>query len=64
MDFKTVIAEMNTRITLKEIAELCGLASAGHAHDLLTGRRKKIRYETGVKIMEVHKRVMRRKERK
>lgn len=64
MNLQTIIKELNETMSLKEIAEQCGLASAGHAHDLMTGRRTKVFYETGVKIMEVHKRVMRRKARK
>lgn len=63
MDWKSIITDIRSRkITLQEIATQSGM-SRGQVHDLITGRGKTVVYETGVKLIELHKRTMRRKSR-
>lgn len=62
MNWKQLIVDMTSRhVTLQNIADLCGMASKGHAHDLKTGRQSTVSYEVGVKLVALHKRVMRRR---
>jgi AraC-like DNA-binding protein len=61
MDFKKLINELVARKTLQEIADECGFSSRGHVHDLKTGRQLKVSYEIGVKLVAMHKKIMRRK---
>ena len=61
MNWKTLIDEIRTRkLTLQQIADEVGM-SKGAVHDLTTGRGKSVIYETGVQLVALHKRVMRRK---
>jgi len=62
MNWKQIITDLTARrVTLQVISESCGLASKGHAHDLKTGRQSTVSYEAGVKLVALHKKVMRRK---
>jgi predicted DNA-binding protein YlxM (UPF0122 family) len=61
MDFKKLINELGAHRTLQEIADECGFSSKGHVHDLKTGRQLKVSYEIGVKLVAMHKKIMRRK---
>jgi DNA-binding Xre family transcriptional regulator len=61
MNWKTLIDEIRARkLTLQQIADEVGM-SKGAVHDLTTGRGKSVIYETGVRLVALHKRVMRRK---
>jgi len=65
MNFPKLIAEILERgYTFREIAEKCGLSSAGHAHDLQSGRQKKVNFESGTLLCNMHRVAMRRKVRK
>lgn len=62
MNWKQLILDLTSRkITLQAIADECGFASKGHVHDLKTGRQATVSYDAGVKLVALHKRVMRRK---
>ena len=62
MNWKHIVREMKTRgVTLDEIALICGFASRGALHDLTTGKSMTCSYERGIALVELHKRVMRRK---
>lgn len=61
MDWKTVVSDLRARgLTFEQIATPAGM-SKGAVHDLLTGRGKAVLYDTGVKLVALHKKVMRRK---
>lgn len=61
MDWKTLIDEIRSRhVTYQEIATEAGM-SKGAVHDLCSGRAKTVAYETGVKLVAMHQRIMRRK---
>lgn len=47
--------------TLQEIADECGFASKGAVHDLKSGQSATCSYERGQKLIEMHKKAMRRK---
>jgi hypothetical protein len=65
MNFQTIITEILERgYTLKAIADRCGLASAGHVHDLKTGRQKNVSFTAGTLLCNLHQSAMRRKVRK
>jgi len=65
MNFPNIIAEILERgYTFREIADKCGLSSAGHVHDLKTGRQKKVSFESGTLLCNLHRSAMRRKVRK
>jgi DNA-binding Xre family transcriptional regulator len=61
MDWPVIVYELRLRnMTLEQIGAAVGM-SKGAVHDLMTGRCKTVRYETGVRIVALHKKVMRRK---
>jgi len=65
MNFQQLITEILERgYTLRQIADKCGLSSAGHVHDLKTGRQKKVSFESGALLCNLHRSAMRRKVRK
>ncbi len=45
------------------IAESCGFASRGHVHDFINGKQKTVAWEIGQKIVEQHKKALRKKQR-
>lgn len=51
-------------MTLQQIADECGMASKGHAHDLKTGKQKTVGYEIGLRLVALHKRMTRKKGKK
>ena len=62
MDWKCIIADLQKAgNTLAVIAKECGFASAGTVHDLKTGLSATCSYERGHKLLEMHKRVMRKR---
>lgn len=61
MNFAKLLRDINeTGMSLQAIADYCGLASRGHVHDIMTGRQAHVYYEPGAKIIELHKREMRK----
>lgn len=63
MNWQTIISDLRARgLTFEQIATPVGM-SKGAVHDLLHGRGKSVLYDTGVKLVSLHKRVMRRKAR-
>lgn len=56
MDFARLLKEINETMSMRAIADYCGLASAGHVHDIISGRQINVWYEPGAKIIELHKR--------
>lgn len=63
MNFQSMVFDLREVMTLKKIAELIGLKSLGHVHDLYSGRRKSLGYVAGVKLVDLHKREMRKRAR-
>jgi len=62
MDWNKLIADLRIRkMTLQQIATYAGM-SKGQVHDLTTHKKKTVLYDTGVKLVALHKRVMRRKQ--
>ena len=55
------MSDLCEAMTLREIAAAVGLASGGHAHDLKSGKQKSVPYEIGLKLVALHKKVMKRK---
>ncbi|MDD3965313.1 MAG: hypothetical protein PHD99_04695 [Candidatus Moranbacteria bacterium] len=60
MNWKKLMQELLKFKTLQQIADECGLASKGHAHDILSGRQKSVHYEAGLRLVELHRKLMRR----
>ena len=63
MNWKQIITDIQARgYTLERIATECDFASKGAVHDLKTSfRQKSCAYERGALLVELHKKVMRRK---
>jgi len=65
MNWKQLIADMQARgETMQTIADKCGFASSGHVHNLASGKQSDLKWTIGVSMIDLHKRVMRRKARK
>jgi AraC-like DNA-binding protein len=62
MNWQNLLSDLCKRVTLQEIADECGFSSRGHVHDLKNNNQRTVSYEVGTKLVEYHKRVMRRKE--
>lgn len=62
MNFQQLLSELSEHMTLQKIADECGMASRGHVHDLISGRQKTVSYEAGLKLVALHKKAMRRKD--
>ena len=61
MEWKKLVSDLRTRgITFAEIAKECGFASAGAVHDLTTDQ-KTVNYERGARLVEFHRKMMKRK---
>jgi hypothetical protein len=56
-NWKPILESLAKSMTLRHIAELSGMASAGHVHDLKTGKQETVSYDIGVKLMQMHKRL-------
>lgn len=57
MNWKQILADLRMVMTLKDIAEQCGLSSTASVHDLSTGKQQTVSYEVGVrllKLQEIH----------
>lgn len=54
MNWKQLMSDLCEVMTLKQIAEQSGMASAGHAHDLKSGKSKSCSYEVGLKLVSLH----------
>lgn len=52
-DWKAVIKSISNHMTQKEIAEKTGMTQGAISH-LLTGRRKSVQYENGVKLKNLY----------
>lgn len=64
MNWAQLVKQMTAKgLTLEEIALTCGFASRGALHDLTTRKSTTCSYERGIALLEMHKRVMRRKAR-
>lgn len=55
MDWKTIVTELNSVMTLQQIADACGLASKGHVHDIRNGRQTDVLYSVGAKLIALRK---------
>lgn len=61
MDWKQLIEDLQQRrVTLEQIAEACGFAGRPAVHNLKS-RSGTCTYERGVKLVALHKKVMRRR---
>ena len=56
-NWKPILTALAKTMTLRSIAELSGMASAGHVHDLKTGKQETVSYDIGVKLMLMHKKM-------
>lgn len=56
-NWKPILEALAKSMTLRSIAELSGMASAGHVHDLKTGKQETVSYDIGVKLMQMHKKM-------
>lgn len=56
-NWKPILEALAKSMTLRHIAELSGMASAGHVHDLKTGKQETVSYDIGVKLMLMHKKM-------
>jgi hypothetical protein len=57
-NWKPILTALTKTMTLRSIAELSGMASAGHVHDLKTGKQETVSYDIGVKLMLMYKRLI------
>jgi hypothetical protein len=55
MNWKKLITELNSVMTLQDIADASGLASKGHVHDVREGRQEDVYYSVGVRLVELRK---------
>ena len=60
-DWPSIIADLQRRMTLRQIAEHCGFASAGAVHSLKSGVQKSCEYERGAALVELHRRLTRKR---
>jgi hypothetical protein len=61
MDWKQLIADLRAKgLTLRQIGETAGMSTSG-VHDLANGRSKSVMYETGLRLVQLHRRAKRRK---
>jgi predicted DNA-binding protein YlxM (UPF0122 family) len=60
MDWPKIIARLREHYTLQEIADRCDMSKGG-VHDLGSGHAKSVIYERGVKLVDMHRRLRRRK---
>lgn len=61
MDWPTLIREIQSRnYSFQQIADEVGMSKGG-VHDLKNGKAKSVIFESGMKLVALHKRVMRRK---
>lgn len=60
MDWKLIITDLHRELGgYQQIADQAGM-SKGAVHDLGSGRAKSVMYETGCKLVDMHRRVMRK----
>jgi hypothetical protein len=64
MNWQKLLTEMSEYMTLRQIAEACGFASAGHVHDVRSGKHLSVAFPLGTRIIAEHARVMRKAKRK
>ncbi len=64
MNFKPLLRDLAEVYTLNAIAEMCGFASRGHVHDVMTGKQAGVKYELGVKIADAHAKLVRQQKRR
>lgn len=61
MNWKQLIEDIRARgLTFQQIGDEIGM-SKGSVHDLFSGRGKAVLYDAGVKLRELHKKIIRRK---
>lgn len=60
-NWKPILEVLAESMTLRHIAELSGMASAGHVHDLKTGKQETVSYDIGVRLMQMFKKIESRK---
>ena len=61
MNWTAIITDLQGNgFTLERIAQKSGMASKGHVHDLKSGAQKTIPYEVGCKLVELHRRTLRK----
>ena len=56
-NWKPILTALAKSMTLKHIAELSGMASAGHVHDLKTGKQETVSYDIGVRLILMYKKL-------
>lgn len=60
-NWKPILEVLAESMTLRSIAELSGMASAGHVHDLKTGKQETVSYDIGVRLMQMYKKAVSKK---
>lgn len=61
MNWTQIVTDLREVMTLQEIADKSGLKSKGTVHGIVTGAQTDVSYAVGVKLMEMHKKLMARK---
>jgi hypothetical protein len=64
MNFKPLLRDLAQVYTLQSIAEMCGFASRGHVHDVMTGKQEGVKFELGMSIVDAHARLAKQLKRK
>lgn len=56
MNWQQVVSDIRARgFTLEQIKDRCGFASRGHVHDIVTGKQERVLWETGERLLKMHK---------
>lgn len=63
MNIQDHLRDLRRAYTLEQIAKMCDFSSKGHVHDVLTGRQKTVTFLLGMRIMDAHKKLMRKEKR-
>jgi hypothetical protein len=50
--------------TWQQIVDLSGLSTVGHAHDIGSGRREQMNYDTGIRLMAEYKKLISKERRR
>ena len=62
MNWPHIITQILSRgYQLREVAALCHFSSPGHLHDLKSGKQLSVEYERGAALLDLHRKVMRRR---
>lgn len=60
VNWPTIIADLEKHMSHSQIAEAVGMSGSGHVHNLKSGRQKTVTYDVGCRLVELHRKVMRK----